>query len=331
MFEYDLFISYSTRYTTEAQTIEKQARQKGLKVFLANLSLKPGDAWEDEIRQALFDSRELCVLATPESLKSEWVVSEWSAAWLLKKRITAILLGCERQDLPARLLEYQTADYYKVDLFLDKVVERKQEDPLGEIDLITYYQFRSHKLVQTTLFAPIIRQSPFVFEELIKVTQRKILIAGQNLYTLIVAYGMKNKEILFNFLRKNNKREVQIMICDPDFKNGVEAWKEVTASKEYERDLRESISILEEWVKEAEENKLHFEAKKTPMVPVSITFVDPEERDGKLFLTPNVFQATPGVRACYLLCRKLHKDTFTTYWENYKLTYLRARLIGRLE
>jgi hypothetical protein len=331
MFQYDLFISHTTLHAEDARKIKLQAEKKGLKVFLAELSLKPGVDWEDEIRQALIDSRELAVLATPDIKGSEWVTSEWSAGWLLKKPITAILLGHGRQDLPPRLLKHQSADYEHVSSFLDEIAKNKQQGRSSDIDLLSYYQIKYPGMVEETLVAPVIKSSPFVFDELFPTTQKHIFIAGQNLYSLVVRLGDVNKPRIFKFLGQDSSRKVEILVCDPSFRGAIETWIEVTASPKYERDLKEALEVLEVWTQEAKESNLNFEAKTTPFVPVSATFVDPDSQDGRLFLTPNIFEPSATDRACFLLYRRLHDKTFNTYWENYKLTFLRGSPIGKVK
>lgn len=120
---YDLFVSYSSRNERKALKIAQLAKQKGLKTYVAKKSLKPGVKWKEEIKQALLDSKALCLLLTPASLKSEWVLIEWGAAWILDKPIMPILSGCKVNDLPSRLKELQCTDYDHLDEFLNYVVK----------------------------------------------------------------------------------------------------------------------------------------------------------------------------------------------------------------
>ena len=61
IFLYDLFLSYSSRDTNEAQAVEAAAQGAGLSVFLAKRDLAPGDQWEERIRSALLHSREVYI------------------------------------------------------------------------------------------------------------------------------------------------------------------------------------------------------------------------------------------------------------------------------
>jgi hypothetical protein len=92
MFEYDLFLSYREADAENAQRILEEARKHDVRVFMAQEVIEPGEEWELKIREALLASRELAFVATKESLKRPWVVTECAARRLLKRVVTAIML-----------------------------------------------------------------------------------------------------------------------------------------------------------------------------------------------------------------------------------------------
>ena len=110
---YDVFISYSSTDSNEASQLYEAITSAGGKAFLAGKSLKPGEDFADEIRQVLVASRELWLLVSPTSLKSDWVLSEWGAAWALEKKIVPILHRCAPEQLPDRLSRLHCIDFYK--------------------------------------------------------------------------------------------------------------------------------------------------------------------------------------------------------------------------
>jgi hypothetical protein len=124
MAQYDVCISYSTHNKKEAEELHKALHNEGLTCFLSEKDLEGGDEWEERIRQALWQSAEMCLLVTPESLKSEWVATEWGAAWVLAKRITPVLLRCSLEQLPDRLRKSQSVDFHKVGTFAKQVKRR---------------------------------------------------------------------------------------------------------------------------------------------------------------------------------------------------------------
>jgi TIR domain-containing protein len=86
--------------------------------------IQAGDPWNEILRAALVGSRELALLASPESLKSEWVTTEWGAAWVLQRRIVPILFRCDVASLPQRLQRYQVVDFHKHKKYLGELRDR---------------------------------------------------------------------------------------------------------------------------------------------------------------------------------------------------------------
>jgi hypothetical protein len=110
---YDVFLSYSTSDKDHAREIEDAIQQAGYKVFLAEKCIQPGQNFENEIRQALMFSSEVWLLLSPTSLRSEWVTTEWGAAWALDKKMIPILYRCDVSSLPDRLQNIQCIDFHR--------------------------------------------------------------------------------------------------------------------------------------------------------------------------------------------------------------------------
>ncbi len=122
--EYDIFLSYSSIDKDEARKLESFLSKKRIKVFSSEKELVPGSKWELDIKNALTNSKLVCLLATPNSLNSEWVTTEWGAAWALDIRILPILLNCSTQDLPERLRAYQAIDFHNMDKIIEILKKR---------------------------------------------------------------------------------------------------------------------------------------------------------------------------------------------------------------
>lgn len=112
-YEYDVFLSYAHPDRDEARVLHQRLADAGLRTFMAEKTLRPGDAFADEIRKALRGSKELWLLVSPSSSKSEWVTTEWGAAWALEKVILPILLRCGHDALPDRLRQIHCLDYHQ--------------------------------------------------------------------------------------------------------------------------------------------------------------------------------------------------------------------------
>jgi hypothetical protein len=121
---YDVFLSYSSKNRDQAREMKRCADQMGVRIFMDEREIEGGERWEEEIRAALAGSRELALLATREALKSEWVTTEWGAAWVLQRRITPLLYRCDVDDLPGRMQRVQAVDWHTYEAYLSRVVER---------------------------------------------------------------------------------------------------------------------------------------------------------------------------------------------------------------
>ncbi len=180
-----------------------------------------------------------------------------------------------------------------------------------------------------TIVAKRVEESPFMLSDLIAEARKEIFITGQNLFRLTTTdkkkENIKNKRMLFKAC-KNKK--VRVMLCDPANTCAIKTWGEdVMRDKNlYVEHLDQSIKILTKWLKYFHINKRikNFEVKTTEMVPLSITFVDPDPqaKSGKLLLTTATYERKgAGARPCYLILQKEHPDIFQYYSEAYEWTY----------
>lgn len=110
---YDVFLSYSTLNSNQANKIYDFLISKGVKVFMSQKEIQPSANWEEVIKHALKNSRLFCILASKESLSSDWVKSEVSIAWYADKPTLPILYQCSVDDLPNTLQRYQSIDFYQ--------------------------------------------------------------------------------------------------------------------------------------------------------------------------------------------------------------------------
>ena len=111
--QYDVFLSYSSNDKEEANQIFEAVKSAGGAIFQSAKSLSPGEDFAEEIRMALSESREVWLLVSPSSLKSDWVISEMGAAWALGKVIVPILHRYGPESLPDRFRKLQCIDFYK--------------------------------------------------------------------------------------------------------------------------------------------------------------------------------------------------------------------------
>lgn len=110
----DIFLSYSVSDKDQARRLFERLDRSGRTIFLSEKSISPGDRWADSILGSLKSCEEFWLLVTPSSLRSEWVTTEWAAAWALEKKIVPVLFRCKPEDLPERLRAYQCVDFHEV-------------------------------------------------------------------------------------------------------------------------------------------------------------------------------------------------------------------------
>jgi hypothetical protein len=124
-YEFDLFLSYSTKDSDQAAVIMQVAEALGVRVYRDRKEVDYGDVWAEEIRLGLINSREIALLASPSAMASEWVQTEWGAAWAMERTITPILLMMPPDKLPARLQQRQAVIYGDHQGYLERVRDRR--------------------------------------------------------------------------------------------------------------------------------------------------------------------------------------------------------------
>jgi hypothetical protein len=123
-FQFDLFLSYSTKDRDQAAVIVAASEALGLTIFQDRKDIDYGEVWAEEIRLALMNSREIALLASPSAMASEWVQTEWGAAWAMQRTITPILLMMPPDKLPPRLRQRQAVIYGDHQGYLETVRRR---------------------------------------------------------------------------------------------------------------------------------------------------------------------------------------------------------------
>jgi hypothetical protein len=116
---YDVFLSYSTINKDQVGEIYDFLTSKNVNVFMSEKKIQPSSNWEEVIKDALKSSKLLCLVASPESLASEWVKTEADSAWVLEIPILPILYRCAEKDLPDKLRRKQSIDYHEYRKIID--------------------------------------------------------------------------------------------------------------------------------------------------------------------------------------------------------------------
>ena len=106
----DCFISYTSIDEALATDVAEYLRWRGLNVFMARLSLQPGDTWNIEIQNALRDSTWIVFLASRAACSSAFVQQEVGGAVFGGKKLIPVIWDMPPSDLPGWTKNYQALD-----------------------------------------------------------------------------------------------------------------------------------------------------------------------------------------------------------------------------
>ena len=103
----DVFISYSAKDEELAEFVRSHLAAQELTVFLASISLTPGERWTPQIIEQLRASEWVCLLASKNALASSNVQLEVGGAIFGKKRLVPIMWDVGPAELPRWISDFQ--------------------------------------------------------------------------------------------------------------------------------------------------------------------------------------------------------------------------------
>ena len=89
----DIFISYSRAHSALVTPLVKLLKLDNRRVFQDEITIAPGDKWEDVILDSVRWARIVVVIWCSHAKRSRWMMQEWTLALSLKKRVIPVLLG----------------------------------------------------------------------------------------------------------------------------------------------------------------------------------------------------------------------------------------------
>lgn len=122
--QYRVFLSHSAKDNWVAHQMTRLIEERGITVFLDEKDIEGGEDIAERIRTALEECNEFVVLLSRYSVNRQWVLIETGAAWMLKKRMTAIVDKITSQELPDILADLKYVDLNDFDRFLEEVSRR---------------------------------------------------------------------------------------------------------------------------------------------------------------------------------------------------------------
>lgn len=107
---YDCFVCYASQDERFALAAANDLRLHGLTVFVARLSVEPGDQWSSAIKNAMRGSDWVIFLAGKHARQWPYALQEVGAAIFGMKRLIPIVWDCAPSELPGWSKEYQAID-----------------------------------------------------------------------------------------------------------------------------------------------------------------------------------------------------------------------------
>ena len=106
----DCFISYSSNDQRFATAVYRDLTAHGLSVFMAKISLEPGDRWAAEVLQALAQSTWVIFLASKTACASPYVQQEIGGALITQKKLIPVVWQMAPSELPGWVNQVQALD-----------------------------------------------------------------------------------------------------------------------------------------------------------------------------------------------------------------------------
>jgi hypothetical protein len=122
----DVFISHAAVDSPFAEFLHRHLMQEGLSVYLASVSMPPGERWMPSIMDNLRSSTWVLCLASRAACASPWVMQEMGAAVAGNKKLVPIIWDQPPDSLPGWMKQYQAVN----------LAGRQQEEAMAAIGRI---------------------------------------------------------------------------------------------------------------------------------------------------------------------------------------------------
>lgn len=208
----------------------------------------------------------------------------------------------------------------EVGIFLNAIEESNRPDS-------PVFEYFTSSPVQMAAISSSVLNSGLTFEDALDTAQQSMLVVGQNLNSLATDSRYKLK--LFSTLEEKDVT-VQLMVCDPNQTEIVEATGKFTGGTNFPEQLKDSVSAFTNWQKEIigrpSKIKGRLEVRGSGQIGnVSVTFVDPLHQNARMLITPVIWTTLPTGRPCIWIDRCSHPQIFQHYHTLYE-TIWRAAL-----
>ncbi len=189
-------------------------------------------------------------------------------------------------------------------------------------------RFNGHNFFKTPINSGInIGKSKYDYWHLAKKANKQIILCGQNHYYL----SIKKINEFTESIKELQSKEVEVIMLMDDvrFIETSIAWLTVNAPnfnylknyKAFDKEKLKQNEYFNQLIKatsnlyELQSKCPNFKVLTKPHVPISMTFVDPEEHDGFIVIPQNFFNYKHINRPYFLVHKKWSKEVFDSYWD----------------
>lgn len=106
----DVFISHAQADLPFAEFLRRHLSQESLTVYLASVSMQPGERWMPVILDNLRASTWVLCLASRAACQSQWVMQEMGVAIGANKKLVPIVWDQAPEALPGWMRQYQAVN-----------------------------------------------------------------------------------------------------------------------------------------------------------------------------------------------------------------------------
>jgi len=199
-----------------------------------------------------------------------------------------------------------------------------------------YFEKNHYKGYGNIIGSPHIDNTPFSYFNIRKFAKNHIFIAAQDHYFLTKNENRERyKNSILEFLVGNPDRKIDIMITDERERNKFshKTWQYVTADR-FIDDLYDAIKFYKDLFisyEKIESKKGILSIHKVLFIPITISFIDPEEENGFLIISPNAYEDEGMKRPFYAFSKRRNEEMFIEYWSPYKKKYEEIKKSNILE
>lgn len=121
-----VFISASHKDRDLARDLASRLKEVNVQVTYSELTLSVGSNYEETLMKLLKSADEIILILTSNSIDNLWMMFEIGAASSLRKKITPIVVGLEKQELPPVIKQLKYIRYDKLSEYISKIERSAQ-------------------------------------------------------------------------------------------------------------------------------------------------------------------------------------------------------------